>query len=323
MRAVATSALHTGQTWDDVLSRLASPPPLLQSWGYGEVQAREGWSVERLQLPSGGRATVLLRGSGPMRWGYVPRGPVPASREAVADLVDWAATMRLARLRVEPEAPIPFGGELRDMGFRPAPCFQPQHTMIVRLGPEETMLAGFKPKHRYNVRLASRRGVTVEAGGDASELWRQGQGTEHRQGISLPRLELYQHRLDLLQRCRIYVARYHGEPVAAIMVAEFAGRAYYLFGGSSGRHRQLMPTYAVQWSAMRDAAAADCRDYDLWGIPPAADPAHAWYGLWQFKVGFGGELVEYCGAWDLVLSPLATRIEELAASARRAVRRLL
>jgi lipid II:glycine glycyltransferase (peptidoglycan interpeptide bridge formation enzyme) len=84
-----------------------------------------------------------------------------------------------------------------------------------------------------------------------------------------------------------------------------------------------MPTYAVQWAAMRDAARRGCRDYDLWGVPPTADDAnHPWHGLWQVKSGFNGELVEYCGAWDLVLAPWASRVGGLAAQARRMARRL-
>jgi lipid II:glycine glycyltransferase (peptidoglycan interpeptide bridge formation enzyme) len=308
--------------WDAALERLGAPAPLLQSWAFGEVQAREGWAVERLALPGGGMATVLLQGAGPLRWAYVPRGPVPASRDAVAELAAWARARRLARLRVEPEGPAALGGELRELGFSPAVAFHPQHTLVVPLAPEDEMLASFKPKHRYNIRLAQRRGVTVEVGTDAAELWRQSRGTARRQSISLPSAELYEHRLELLDWCRVYVARHEREPLAAIMVARFAGRAYYLFGGSSGRLLELKPTYAVQWAAMRDAAEVGCRDYDLWGMPPAPDPSHPWHGLWQFKTGFGGDLVEYCGAWDLVLAPVAARIDELAAGARKLARRL-
>jgi hypothetical protein len=323
VQAVVSSQTISRATWDEALAEVQSPPPLLQSWGYGEVQAREGWTVERLVLPGGAQATLLLKGSGPLRWAYCPRGPVPATADAVAELADWARRQRLARLRVEPEAPIALGGELRLLGFRPAAEeVHPRHTLLVPLGPPDEMLDRLKPKHRYNVRLAERRGVLVEVGEDAVELKRQSEGTERRQGISLPSVELYQHRLELLEWCRIYVARYRGEALAAIMVARFAGRSYYLFGGACGRHLNLMPTYAVQWAAMVDAYQAGCRDYDLWGIPPSRDPSHPWHGLWQFKSGFGGRVVEYCGVWDLVLSPVAARLDHLATRARRAARRL-
>jgi peptidoglycan pentaglycine glycine transferase (the first glycine) len=294
--------------WDQKLLALADPPSLLQSWGYGEAQRQEGWSVERLVL-GGARAQVLLQGVGPMRRAYVPRGPVPATPEAVDELVEWARRQRLARLRLEPEAPDSMRQALRDRGFVPASGLQPVDTLIVPLGAEEEMLGSFKPKHRYNIRKALRSGVQVEEGCDVAELHRQHARTAGRQGLSAPSLDAYRRRLELLEWCRVYVAEVEGEPVAAIMVARFGGRAYYLFGGSSDRHRQLMPAYAAQWAAMRAAATAGCREYDLWGVPPTADdPGHPWHGLWQFKAGFGGQLVRYCGGWDLVLSPLRARL---------------
>ncbi|HSR24910.1 MAG TPA: peptidoglycan bridge formation glycyltransferase FemA/FemB family protein, partial [Candidatus Eisenbacteria bacterium] len=181
----------------------------------------------------------------------------------------------------------------------------------------------FKPKHRYNIRLAARRGVIVEVGLDAAEMRRQSQGTAQRQRIALLAESQYRRRLELMDWCRIYVARHEGDALAAIMVARFGGRAYYLYGGASGQGMQLMPTYAVQWAAMLDAARDGCRDYDLWGVPPTPDDrGHPWHGLWQFKSGFDGELVEYCGAWDLVLSPWASRVDGLAGQARRVARRL-
>lgn len=313
----------TPAAWDARLRSLASPAPLLQSWGYGETQAREGWALERLTLPGGGMATVLLRGQGPLRWAYVPRGPVPAQAETAAELLEWARDRRLARLRMEPEASPALGDRLRRLGFQPTQPVHPRHTLIVPLGADQEMLASFKPKHRYNLRLAARRGVSVEEDADAEELFRQGNATARRQRISLPATVIYAHRLELLEWCRTYVARYEGEAIAAIMVARFDGRAYYLFGGASGAHREAMPAYLLHWTAMRAAAAAGCQDYDLWGVPPQPDPGHPWHGLWQFKTGFGGDLVELCGGWEMTLSGVRARMSEAAGEAGRAARRLL
>src|SRR5207249_11283598 len=134
---------------------------------------------------------------------------------------------RVARIRVEPEASVEFGGELRLLGFRPAAAMHPARTLVVPLQHDEGMLASFKPKHRYNIRLALKKGVEVEEGADADELHRQHLATAHRQGLSAPSIRHYQARLDHLEWCRTYVARHQGRPLAAIMVARFAGRAYY------------------------------------------------------------------------------------------------
>jgi len=311
--------------WDALLAARGHPPSLLQSWGYGQVQQDEGWRVQRVDLGSMA-ASVLLRGPGPHPWGYVPRGPVPASREALSALVEWARDRHLSGISVEPEAGEELIPTLQGLGFGPAAELHPRTTLLVPLAEEDAMLSQLKPKHRYNLRLALRKGVEVEAGDDAHELHRQSVQTGVRQGISVPALAAYQRRLRWLAWCRIYVARFEGEALGAIMVARFAGRAYYLFGGSSVSRRELMPSYALQWRAMLDARAAGCVDYDLWGSPPGPDPDHRWAGLWQFKSGFGGQLVNYCGAWEMTLDASAARllrtVEPLSRLAARLRRRI-
>ncbi|HEX6349800.1 MAG TPA: peptidoglycan bridge formation glycyltransferase FemA/FemB family protein [Candidatus Dormibacteraeota bacterium] len=286
------------------------------------MQRAEGWAPERVDLGAAGAASVQLTGLGPVRWAYLPRGPVPATAGALRVLAAWARRQGLARLRVEPEAPHEFGSVLRAEGFRPAPALHPTHTLILELGAEEKLLAGMKPKHRYNIRLAAKRGVTVDDGGDAAELARQHAATAERQAISAAGADFYERRLRDLEWSRVYVARHEGEALAAILVARFDGRAYYLFGGSTQAKRNLMPTYAVQWAAIRAAAADGCASYDFWGVPPDAGPDHPWAGLWQFKTGFGGRLVEYAGAWDLVLDARVERVLAANELLRRGVKRM-
>jgi lipid II:glycine glycyltransferase (peptidoglycan interpeptide bridge formation enzyme) len=317
--------LSGAKEWDGRLSELTapSPSPLLQSWSWGEVQARAGWRIERLELPGGGIATVQLRGRAPFERGYVPRGPAPADRKTLAELVAWARQRGLARLRVEPEAGTELAPVLRELGFRPAPQVQPQYTMIVKLGGEEETLASFNRGTRYNIRLAEKRGVAVVEGSDAEELARQSGASAARQGIRLPAASYYRLLLDQLPWARTYVAGVEGEAVAAMLVIHFAGRAYYMFSGSNGDRRELKPVYAAKWTAIRAAINAGCRDYDLWGVPPGPDKTHPWYGLWEFKSGFNGELVEYCGCWDLVLGELRHGVGEATERARRRLGRLL
>ncbi len=77
------------EAWDRELDERASPAPLLQTWGWGEVQSHAGWTVERVRLAGGAMASVQLRGLGRVREAYVPRGPVPASPDAIGALTDW------------------------------------------------------------------------------------------------------------------------------------------------------------------------------------------------------------------------------------------
>src|SRR5258708_13900445 len=98
------------EAWDRELDERASPAPLLQTWGWGEVQSHAGWAVERVRLAGGAMASVQLRGLGPVREAYVPRGPVPASADAIGTLIDWGRAAKGAALTGQPEAAIYFAG---------------------------------------------------------------------------------------------------------------------------------------------------------------------------------------------------------------------
>jgi hypothetical protein len=295
-------------TWDAVLARLAAPIPLQQTWAWGEVQRRLGWRVERLRLSGGSQAMVMLRGVRPFEWAYTPRGPVPATLDAVRELVDWARARHLAQLRVEPQGTPELGELLRRAGFLPGPISEPQHTVIVDLQTDDALLANFRKSTRYNLRTAERLGVVVDEVDDTEELSRLVAITYRRQGIVMSTASFNRTLREVMDDTRIYVARIGSIPLAAILVARHGSRAYYLVGGSSDRGRELMPNYALQWRAMCDAHRDGCVDYDLCGIPPPGKPNHPWHGLYQFKTGFGGREVEYTGPWDLPISPAASTL---------------
>jgi serine/alanine adding enzyme len=311
------------ELWDADLEAFASPSPLLQSWGWGEVQARAGWAVERVRL-DGAMASVQVRGLGPLREAYVPRGPVPATPAAVGALLDWARERKFARLRIEPDAPPELGTQLPALGLVEVKPTQPQHTSILALRPPDELLKSFRHGRRYNIRAGLRRGVTVDEGRDAGELERQSAAVEQRESISLPGRRYYEHLLELLPWCRTYVARnpQDGEALAAVLVARHAGRGYSLFAGRSGRHPELMGNDLAWWSAISACAEAGCRDFDFWGTPPpGAGADHPWHGLGFFKAEFNGTHVAYAGAWEIDLSKKA-RLLGVEQTTRRAIRRL-
>ena len=100
------------------------------------------------------------------------------------------------------------------------------------------------------------------------------------------------------------IAEVNNEPVAANFVFYFAGRAYYVYGMSRDAHREKMPTYLLQWEAMKRAKAKGCIVYDLWGAPDVFDESDSMWGVYRFKEGLGGKVVRTLGAWDFAPNPL-------------------
>lgn len=306
--------------WDRMLARHGGS--LLQSWTWGDLQARFGWRVERLWFDDGStglcslQLTPALVPAGTIA--YVPRGPaiIPAGRHAALEmLTQRARAQRALVLRVEPEAP---AGEawsdlLPAAGWRPAPTVQPLVTSLVDLRPDpDQVRASFKPKTRYNLGLSERKGVSVSQSDDVPAFARLSAATARRQQIHLPEAEYYRALLELFgpDRARLYLAVHGYDLLAGILVTRFGRTAYYLFGGSSDLGRELMPNYLLHWRAMLDFKALGCEVYDWWGIPDQLGPDHPWAGLYRFKTGFGGTVVRYVGLYERPLRPLAWGLEK-------------
>ena len=138
---------------------------------------------------------------------------------------------------------------------------------MIDLSPsEDEMLARMKQKTRYNVRLAGKKGVTVRTGTleDLPMLYKMYAETSVRDGFVIRDEGYYQTVWQTFMqsespKCEPLIAEVEGEPVAAIFVFYFAGRAYYIYGMSREAHREKMPNYLLQWEAMQRAKAAGCQ----------------------------------------------------------------
>ena len=194
---------------------------------------------------------------------------------------------------------------------------QPPRTAIVDIrGSEDEILAKMKQKTRYNIRLAEKKGVTVRAWDDIESFHKMMLVTGGRDGFGIHSLEYYKRAYELLHPKglgEILVADYEGKPIAALFVARNGHRAYYLYGASTDEERNRMPTYLLQWEAMKWAKARGCGEYDLWGVPDEDEATleanfetrrDGLWGVYRFKRGFGGELKRASQAMDRVYNPL-------------------
>jgi len=187
---------------------------------------------------------------------------------------------------------------------------------------EDVMLARMKQKTRYNVRLAEKKGVAVRAGtlADVPMLYKMYAETSVRDGFVIRDEGYYKTVWETFMKqsavvkeqttfsdqpsAEPLIAEVEGQPVAAIFVFYFAGRAYYVYGMSREAHREKMPTYLLQWEAMKRAKSRGCSIYDLWGAPDEFNEADSMWGVYRFKEGLGGQVVRTLGAWDFAPNPL-------------------
>jgi peptidoglycan pentaglycine glycine transferase (the first glycine) len=202
-----------------------------------------------------------------------------------------------------------------------------KNTVLIDLNPsEEELLARMKQKTRYNIRLAKKKGITLRVGdpNDLPMLYKMYAETSIRDGFVIRDEEYYktvwstfmantqslvsnlesQITNSQLPFTEPLIAEVNNEPVAAIFVFYFAGRAYYVYGMSRDAHREKMPSYLLQWEAIKRAKAKGCSVYDLWGAPDVFDESDSMWGVYRFKEGLGGQVVRTLGAWDFAPNPV-------------------
>ncbi len=268
---------------------------------------------------------------------YAPKGPLmdwtneSLRKRVLDDLQSFAKKQGAIFLKLDPDVVLGRGvpasvdevtensgqavmSDLRRRGWVESPDqIQFRNTVMVDLSAsEEDILMRMKQKTRYNVRLAEKKGVTVRVGSvdDLGMVYKMYAETSVRDGFVIRDEEYYMTVWKLFMSAAIsgqpsavpLIAEVDGEAVAAIFLFMFAGRGYYVYGMSRDKHREKMPTYLLQWAAMKHAKAHGCLTYDLWGAPDVFDESDSMWGVYRFKEGLGGEVVRTLGAYDFAPS---------------------
>ncbi len=207
----------------------------------------------------------------------------------------------------------------------PKPLFTKYNFLLDLTKSEEELLKSMHPKTRYNIRVAEKHGVKVEERTDdeAFKIYLKLYfDTTKRQGYHGHNENYHREVWKTLKNAgmaRLLIAYYQlparnasasaagGPPttyhLTAWMLLNFKGTLYYPYGGSSIAHREVMANNLVAWEAIKLGKKLGLKKFDMWGaLGPNADPKDLWFGFHKFKQGYGGQLVEYIGTYDLVFN---------------------
>lgn len=313
--------------WDDLVLSNPDGGNMLQTRAWGEFKRSWGWQPAYLVSDESAMpvAALFLRRHVPgLGWlWYAPKGPAASSVDQLGQmLASRSAFPGAFCVQVEPElAGTPANRlALTSLGLRKAEDVQiSRATAIVDLAPDEdAVLASFKPKTRYNIRLAGRRGVTVapvpcdEAG--VTAMYGLMAAAFQRAGFPLRPPAYYSGYWRLFEASgqgQLFLARLGEEVLAGAFVIHVGDRAWYKDGGSYTQRHELMAPHLVQWEAMRWLRARGVRSYDLFAVPSQEQLAtgdHPLGGLLQFKAGFTTDIREFVGTWELVLDERRHRL---------------
>lgn len=308
----------------------------LQSPKYGKMNELIGSKVIVEDFGGRGYAQLIVRRARRGKYIEIPCGPLldwddqDLCKTAMAKIAAIGRKEHCAFVRIRPQitATKDTVAMLEGLGLKKSPMhLAAEHTVMIDLTrSEDAMLAAMRRQTRYEVKKAARLGITV-GWSRSEEIFRDFHkvqlGTARRQGFVPPNLKtLLAEREAFGEDIRLYVAKTGDEPIAYGMVIGGGKEADYYEAASTDLNRKLPGAYALLWQAILDAKSSGYQRFNLWGIAPPNQPKHRYAGVTVFKTGFGGEIIEYVPAHDLVLSKIGYYKSYIVETARRKKRHL-
>lgn len=313
----------------------------LQSKEWGEFREKTGVKVVRgdtFQL------TIHKIPNTPWNIGYLPKGELP-TKELIETLKKIGREEKCIFIQLEPDviyktytASGEFVSENKDLTkdwFKKVSLVPSAHPLFTKYTflldltkSEEELLKNMHSKTRYNIRVAQKHNVeVVEDNSDTAfkEYLKLTHVTTTRQKFYAHTEKYHRQQWETLPHkqsenqltSHLLLAKFNGKTLVAWIVFVFKDTLYYPYGASSSEHRETMASNLMMWEAIKFGQKLGLKKFDMWGaLGPHPDTKDQWYGFHRFKQGYGGELVEFVGSYDLVIDPFLYQAYKLADKAR-------
>lgn len=320
-------------TWAEVLAKFPEAN-FLQSPEWGKVNQLVGYKVVQ-KNDAEFWCQMIIKTAKRGRYLEVPGGPLLDwdNREKVQqvfqEIQKVAEQEKCVFVRLRPQLRINEIDKLQGLTLRRAPMhLHAEHTIILDLTkPEEQLLAEMRRQTRYEVRRADKLGLKVhytQEEQEFREFHRVQAETAERQHFVPPSLKmLLAEREAFGENARLYIAQTEdSKPVAYGLILISGDEAEYFEAASTELNYKLPGAYALQWQVIRDLKKLGLKRYNLWGIAPPNQPEHRYAKVTTFKKGFGGEVVEFVPAQDLIIKKGLYKVDLLVETMRKKARRL-
>lgn len=301
----------------------------LQSWEWGEFRKQTGTNIERVGFFHEGKLSKAFQVTfHPLpviskylnkTVGYLPKGFMP-DEEQIHSIIELGKRNNALFVKLEPniakkvEAMSGFENVtkfLLDQGAVPGrPLFTKFTYQLDLTQTEEKLFKNLESKTRYNVRLAVRSGVEIfentskEGMDQYIEILEE---TMDRQGFYAHTPDYFRKMWESLGNSgmiRIFNAVYQDTVIVSWVMFVFNGKLYYPYGASRNIHRNVMASNLMMWEMIKFGKREGLEILDMWGsLGPEPNKSDPWYGFHKFKKGYGGDLMEFLGTYDLVIEP--------------------
>lgn len=322
--------------WPEIVRRFPEAN-MLQSPAYGRMNELLGEKVIAEDFDKQGWALMIVRNAKRGRYLEIPCGPLidwqdpKIAKKALKTVSKVAEAEKCCFIRIRPQLPATAQNLaiLEGLGLKKSPMhLAAEHTVMIDLSPTpDELLSNMRRQTRYEVRRAEKLGLRVEKHRDEA-IFREFHAvqleTARRQHFVPPSLEvLLAEKTAFGKDAAIYRAQTpEGEAVAYGLILAAGLEGDYYEAASTDLNRKLPGAYAILWQAMQDLREQGYKRFNLWGIAPDGEPHHRYAGVTTFKRGFGGEVIEYVPAHDLILNSVKYAKNWVVETARRKRRHL-
>ena len=317
---------------------ISKQTPFTQAWFFGQWQEMAGCKVRRFEIKLKTENIgffQVIKYPLPFSFNilYIPHGPVLKAisnkqqvtsssnadflREFHKKLIDIAKEENVVFVRFDFYPSLLFG-DLTGAEFKKIPAyayhsfyFQPKFEWCINLGKTENeLISEMHPKTRYNIRLAEKKGVKIEIVKDDFEKYFEEfyallKETAKRDNFGLHPKIYYQNIFETLtaENAFLAVAEYESKTLLVNLVLLYGRGAYFVFGGSSDKFKNLMFSHLAQWEAVKEAKRRRYEVYNFGGVQGNGGSYENYGGVSVFKKRFGGGIYQHSDSYDIVLKP--------------------
>lgn len=186
----------------------------------------------------------------------------------------------------------------------------PNTALIDLTQTEDEILAKMKPKWRYNIKVAKKRGIEVREVDKTDEYIQMFcdlmNETTSRDNFSGHTFDYYKQFLESLENSFLLLAFKEGRAIAGgIFVTEKHVTLYYYWASTSHRDdRKDMAPYLIQWEAISKAKQKKSELYDFLWVAPKWSENHSLQSVTDFKKKFTSDLRTISTSYMYIHKPL-------------------
>lgn len=123
--------------------------------------------------------------------------------------------------------------------------------------------------------------------------------------VAMKELEKKESELEKKRNGILELREAYGEKIlmASSMFIIYPNEIIYLYSGSYDEFMKYNPQYLIQWYMIKYGIDKKVLRYNFYGIDGNFDKdKNPMYGIYEFKKGFGGEVIELIGEFDLIVN---------------------